>query len=56
MNPSAPGAGRGEGGVDERVIFRHFVHLSQAYTILGDTAASYAGQDDALWNSPPPRP
>ncbi|MFD0153739.1 hypothetical protein ACWGQ4_11675 [Streptomyces sp. NPDC055721] len=34
--------------MDERVIFRHFSHLSQAYTLLGDTAAAYAGQDDAL--------
>ncbi|MFD8976492.1 hypothetical protein [Streptomyces sp. NPDC059593] len=58
MNPSAPDAGRGEDGVDERVIFRHFVHLSQAYAILGDTAAAYAGQDDALelTTSPSVRP
>ncbi|MFJ7130454.1 helix-turn-helix domain-containing protein [Streptomyces sp. NPDC098101] len=27
---------------------KHFVHLSQAYTLLGDTAAAYDAQDDAL--------
>lgn len=27
---------------------KHFVHLSQAYTLLGDTGAAYAAQDDAL--------
>jgi hypothetical protein len=27
---------------------KHFVHLSQAYTLLGDTEAAYAAQDDAL--------
>ncbi|MFE7586417.1 transcriptional regulator [Streptomyces gardneri] len=27
---------------------KHHVHLSQAYTLLGDTAAAYAAQEDAL--------
>ncbi|MEU6483564.1 helix-turn-helix transcriptional regulator [Streptomyces sp. NPDC046887] len=27
---------------------KHFVHLSQAHMLLGDTAAAYAAQDDAL--------
>ena len=27
---------------------KHFVHLSQAYTLLGDTESAYAAQDDAL--------
>ncbi|MGC0334876.1 hypothetical protein RKD23_007953 [Streptomyces sp. SAI-170] len=27
---------------------KHFVHLSQAYTLLGDTAAAYEAQEDAL--------
>ncbi|MFF5663449.1 transcriptional regulator [Streptomyces griseofuscus] len=27
---------------------KHFVHLSQAYTLLGDTEAAYSAQDDAL--------
>ncbi|MFC9602429.1 transcriptional regulator [Streptomyces niveus] len=27
---------------------KHFVHLSQAYTLLGDTEAAYAAQDAAL--------
>ncbi|MFB7452936.1 transcriptional regulator [Streptomyces sp. NPDC056194] len=27
---------------------KHFVHLSQAYTLLGDTPAAYAAQEDAL--------
>ncbi|MER5632640.1 hypothetical protein [Streptomyces nitrosporeus] len=26
----------------------HFVHLSQTYTLLGDTEAAYSAQDDAL--------
>ncbi|MER5358618.1 helix-turn-helix domain-containing protein [Streptomyces sp. NPDC002785] len=26
---------------------KHFVHLSQAYTLLGDSSAAYAAQDDA---------
>lgn len=28
---------------------KHFVHLSQAYTLLGDTEAAYSAQDDALY-------
>lgn len=28
---------------------KHFVHLSQAYTLLGDTEAAYTAQDDALY-------
>jgi hypothetical protein len=27
---------------------KHLVHLSQAYTLLGDTDAAYSAQDDAL--------
>lgn len=28
---------------------KHFVHLSQAYTLLGDTQSAYSAQDDALY-------
>lgn len=28
---------------------KHFVHLSQAYTLLGDTQSAYAAQDEALY-------
>ncbi|GGT65541.1 hypothetical protein GCM10010207_75940 [Streptomyces atratus] len=34
---------------------KHFVHLSQAYTLLGDTEAAYSAQDNALDSLIPPR-